>query len=224
VLNPTWKENEMTSKRLCALALPAFPLTLLAATLVTPTDSTNNADQLAAAALHGSAWAGAAMLELLAAALMPFAVAAVLQAVRDRGRTVAAAGAVLGFLGTLGMTSIALRHMFVYGLATMEPGPALHALERMDDGFGPVVLLLMFCAPIAWIVLSAAAVRAGIASRLVPIGALVFFVVDMLPIPGAEELQGVVGVATFGALAWNVLSADAPASPASAAAALAAGA
>jgi hypothetical protein len=63
---------------------------------------------------------------------------------------------------------------------------------------------------VAWVVLAAAAARAGIVPLLVPAGALVFFVVDMLPIPGAEELQGLVGIATFGALAWRLDRAGAP--------------
>jgi hypothetical protein len=205
------KEDDMPVSRLCTLALPAFPLALLATTFVTPTDSTDNGRQLAAAAAHGPAWIGAALLELLAAALIPFAVVAVARAIRGRGARLASTGAALGFLGTLGMTSIALRHAFVYGLATAERATALHALNRVDDAFGPIVLLLMFCAPVAWIVLAAAAARARIASRLVPVGAFVFFVVDMLPIPAAEELQGVVGLATFGTLAWNLLDARRPA-------------
>jgi anti-sigma factor RsiW len=72
----------------------------------------------------------------------------------------------------------------------------------------------MVCAPLAWILLAAAAARAGIVSRLVPAGAFVFFVVDMLPLPGAEELQGVVGIATFGALAWSLLRVGEPSRPA----------
>jgi hypothetical protein len=200
----------MTAKRLSALALPAFPLALLAGTLVTPTDSTENADQLAAAAAHGAAWSGAAACELLAAALIPFAVVAVARAVHGRGARLATAGVVLGFLGTLGMTSIALRHAFVYGLATADRATAVHALDRVDDVFGPPVLLLMICAPVAWVVLAAAAARAGIASRLVPVGAFAFLVVDMLPLPGAEELQGIVGIATFGALAWSLVRVGEP--------------
>lgn len=204
----------MTAKRLCALALPGFPLALLAGTVVTPTDSTENADQLAAAAAHGAAWAGAAACELVAAALIPFAVVAVAREIHGRGARLAAAGAVLGFLGTLGMTSIALRHAFVYGLATADQATGMHALDRIDDVFGPPVLLLMVCAPLAWILLAAAAARAGIVSRLVPAGAFVFFVVDMLPLPGAEELQGVVGIATFGALAWSLVRVGEPSRPA----------
>jgi hypothetical protein len=210
----------MTSRRLCTLALPAFPLVLLAGTVVAPTDSTKNADQLAAAAAHAPAWVGAALLELLAAALIPFAVVGVVQAIRGRGAGLAAAGTVLGFLGTLGMASIALRHVFVYGLATTDPAAATHALDRIDGTFGAIVFPLMLCAPVTWIVLAAAATRARLASRLVPLGAFVFFVVDMLPIPGAEELQGVVGIATFAVLAWSLLRGDRSPAPAAAPAAL----
>jgi anti-sigma factor RsiW len=68
----------------------------------------------------------------------------------------------------------------------------------------------MICAPVAWVMLAAAAARAGIASRLVPVGAFAFLVVDMLPLPGAEELQGIVGIATFGALAWSLVRVGEP--------------
>jgi hypothetical protein len=133
----------MTSRRLCTLALPAFPLALLAGTLVTPTDSTENAVQLTAASSHASAWVAAALLELLAAALIPFAVVAVARAIHGRGVRLAATGSALGFLGTLGLTSIALRHAFVYGLASADQATALHTIDRVDDEFGQPELLLM---------------------------------------------------------------------------------
>lgn len=190
----------------CALALPAFPLTLLAATLISPTDSTKNTVQLAAARTHGPAWAGAATLELLATALIPLAVAAIVHAVRGRGAALANTGAVLGILGTLGMAAIAFRHVFIYGLAAIDRAQALHALDRVDHTFGTLVLPLMFFAPVAFIVLAGAAVRAKIAPRWVPVAAFVFFVSDMLPIPGAEIIQQLVGITTFAVLARAVLT------------------
>jgi hypothetical protein len=193
-------------RTVCALALPAFPLVLLAATLVTPTDSTENAVQLRAAAAHGATWAAAAALELLAAAVIPFAVVGVVQAVRDRGRALANAGGILGVLGTLGMASIAFRHVSIYGLAIVERAQALRVLDRVDHVFGPIALPLMFCAAISWIVLAAAAVRAQVAPRWVPVGAFVFFVSDMLPIPGAEVVQSVVGLVTFAVLAHAIIT------------------
>jgi hypothetical protein len=195
----------LTARRTaCAIALFAFPLVFLTATLVSPTDSTDNATQLAAAATHGARWSAAALLELLAAALLPLIAAGVAGAVRNRGARLANVGAILGVLGTLGMAAIAFRHVFIYGLASIGSDDALHALDRVDHVFGPVALPLMFAAPLALIILAAAAVRAGLAPRWVIAGAVLFFISDMLPIPAAEEVQGIVGIATFAVLARSV--------------------
>ena len=196
----------MKTRRIaCALALPALPLALLASTLVSPTDSTQNAAQLRAASAHGSAWAAAALLELLAAVVMPLAVAGLVQAVRGRGASLATVGGALGVLGTVGMAAIAFRHVFVYGMATIDRAQALHALDRVDHTFGLIALPLMFFGPIAFVVLACAAARAGIVSRWVPVGTVVFFVADRLPIPGAEVVQQVIGIATVAVLARSTL-------------------
>jgi hypothetical protein len=202
----------MTSRRtLCALALPAFPLALLVGSLIGPTDSTDNATQLAAAAQHGSGWSAAALVELLAAVLLPLGVAGVVQGVRERGATLAGVGGFLGVLGTIGMAAIGFRHAFIYGLAGADRAQALHALDRVDHVFGPPVLLAMFCAPLALIVLAFAAARAGLVGRWVPALAILFFVSDMLPIPAAEEIQGILGIVTFGAIAYALLGGSVPA-------------
>lgn len=189
----------------CALALPAFPAALLAGTLVSPTDSNDNAKQLAAAATHGGTWQAAALLELLAAALLAAAVAGVVTAVRERGRGLATAGGVLGVLGTLGMTLIGARHLFVYGLAGGDHAAGLQALDRMDNGAGAIALPLMFAAPLALILLTAAAARAGLVPRWLIVAAIAFFVSDMLPIPAAEEIQALLGVATLGTIGLRLL-------------------
>ncbi len=185
----------------CALALPAFPLALLAGSLVSPTDSTANADQLRVAAVHGGRWQGAALLELLAAALLPFAVAAVVGVVRGRGARLANVG------GSPGSPRNARD-----GLDRVPPplhlrtrrqrqAAALHALDRMDNHAGAIALPLMFAAPIALLVLAAAAARAQLVPRWVVVAAFVFFVSDMLPIPAGEVIQGLIGIITFGAIA-----------------------
>lgn len=190
----------------CALALPAFPLVLLAGNLATPTDSGDNAVQLLAAARHGTAWAAAADLELLAAALIPLGVAAVLSVVRGRGRGLATAAGLVGVLGTLGMAAIAFRHMYVFGLAGIDQSPALHVLDRVDGTFGPAVLPLMVAAPVTYILLAAAAARARLAPPWLVLGAVLFFVSDLLPIPGAEVVQMLAGVITLVLLARAVLA------------------
>jgi hypothetical protein len=192
-------------RNVCAVALPAFPLALLVSTLISPTDSEANVEQLRAAAGHGSAWQAAALLELLAAALMAFAVAGVVSLVRHRGKGLASAAGVFGVLGTLGVAAIGFRHLFIYGLAGADSATALHVLDRIDNSAGAAALPLMFAGPIALILISAATARAGFAPRWVTLGAILFFITDMLPIPAAEELQGVIGLATFGTVAVGML-------------------
>jgi hypothetical protein len=195
-------------RRACAVALPGIPLALLAATLISPTDSTNNAPQLRAAAAHGARWDIAAFLELLAAALFPLAAAGVASLVRRRGTRLATAGAALASLGSIGLAAIGLRHLFIYGLATAPQATALHVLDRVDHAAGPVILPCMFAGPIALIVLVSAAVRAGYVPRWTIAAAVLFFISDSLPVPAAEEIQGVIGIATFTTVALRVLRHD----------------
>lgn len=195
-------------RRACALALPAVPLALLAGTLVSPTDATDNATQLRAAAAHAGRWQGAALLELLTAALFPLAAAGIVRLVRRRGAALAHVGAVCAGLGTLGMTSIALRHLFIYGLTAADQATALRVLDRLDSHAGAIAMPLMIAGPLAWILLAGAAARAGLVSRRVVVGAVAFAISDSLPIPAAEEIQGLIGLATFGAIALAVLRRD----------------
>lgn len=196
----------MTVRRTaCAIALPLLPLMLLAGTLVSPTDSTKNGPQLAAAAAQGGRFVAAALFELVGAILLVLAVAALVAAVRDRGVALANAGGILGVLGTLGLACISLHHLFVYALATTDAPTALHVLHRLDRSAGPVVFPMMFAGPLALVLLVGAAVRAGLVPRWTIAGAVVFLVSDMLPIPAAEEIQMLVGLATFGAIALRLL-------------------
>jgi hypothetical protein len=192
-------------RRACALALPGIPLALLAGTLVSPTDSTDNAAQLRAAAAHAGRWQAAALLELLTAALFPLAAAGIVHLVRRRGSALAHVGALLAGLGTLGMTAIALRHLFIYGLTAAHEATALRVLDRVDNHAGAVAIPLMIAGPLAWILLAGAASRAGLAARWIVLGALAFAISDSFPIPAAEEIQGLIGVATFGALGFRML-------------------
>lgn len=197
----------MSVRRLAPVAaLPGIPLVLLVGGFVSPTDSTDNATQLRAAAAHAVRWDIAACLELFTAALFPLAAVAVARVVRERGGATALAGAALAGLGTIGMASIGLRHLFIYGLATAPQAMALHALDRVDNAVGPIILLCMFGGPFALIALTLAAARAGIVPRLLVVAAVLFFISDSLPIPAAEEIQGLIGLATFGYLARQLLS------------------
>jgi hypothetical protein len=192
-------------RRACALALPGIPLALLVGSFVAPTDSTDNAKQLAAAAAHAGSWQAAALLELLAAALFPLAAAGIVHVVRRRGRALATVGAAAAGLGTLGMAAIAFRHLFIYGLTATRSAAALDVLDRLDDHAGAIAMPLMIAGPLAWILLAGAAARAGLVSRWVVVGMLAFAVSDSLPIPAAEEIQGVIGLGAFGAIALRLL-------------------
>ncbi len=189
----------------CAIALPGFPLALLIGSLVSPTDSTNNADQLAAVVTHPGHWQAAALLELLAAALVPFAVAGVIHLVQRRGAGLANAAAVLGVLGALGMASIGLRHLFIGALsAARDPGGS-SVLDALDNQVGIILFPLMLALPIAWILLAGAAARARFVSRWLVLGAVIYALVDNFPLPFAEQIQGLVGILTFGAIAAAML-------------------
>lgn len=192
-------------RRACALALPGIPLALLIGSLISPTDSTDNASQLQAAAHHAGRWQGAALLELLAAALFPLAAAGVVHLVRRRGATIAHLAALLAGLGSLGMASIALRHLFIYGLTAANQSTALAVLDRIDNNAGAVAMPLMIAGPFALLAVAGAAARSGLVSRWVVLGAIVFGVSDSLPIPAAEEIQGAIGIVTFGTIALRVL-------------------
>jgi hypothetical protein len=191
-------------RRAAAAALPGIPLALLVGALISPTDSTGNAPQLHAAAAHGARWNAAAFLELLAAALFPLAAAGIAHAVRQRGATLATVGAAAAGLGSIGMAAIGFRHLFIYGLSTAPQATALHVLDRVDNSVGPVVFLCMLAGPVALILLTGAVVRDGRAARWTGAGAVVFSLVDSLPIPLAEEIQGVVGIVTFAVVALRL--------------------
>jgi hypothetical protein len=184
-------------RRAAAAALPGVPLALLVGTLISPTDSTSNAPQLRAAAAHGVRWDAAAFLELLTAALFPLAASGIAHIVQQRGARLATVGAALAGLGSIGMAAIGFRHLFIYGLATTPQPTALHALDRIDNSVGPGIFLCMLAGPLALIVLTGAVVRAGLAARWTIAGAVLFAIADLLPIPAAEEIQGLIGLATF---------------------------
>ncbi len=192
-------------RRAAALALPGIPLALFIGSLIAPTDSIDNAPQLRAAAAHGARWDAAAVCELIAAALFPLAAAGVARAARERGATLATFGAAIAGLGSIGMAGIGFRHLFIYGLATAPQPTALHALDRVDNSVGPAIFLCMLAGPVALILLVGAAVRAGYVARWAMAGVVLFAVADSLPIPAAEEVQGVVGIAVFALVSQRIL-------------------
>jgi hypothetical protein len=67
----------------------------------------------------------------------------------------------------------------------------------------------MFAGPLALIVLVSAAARADYVAVWTIGPAVLFFISDSLPIPAAEEIQGVIGIATFAVVALRLLRLEA---------------
>lgn len=186
----------------CLVAL--FPL-LIVSTAIDPLgDNHNNATQLHKAVGHTGAVVASASFELLAAALAPVAILWLVQLVRARGRVLANVGGVVGIVGAVGMALIGVHQFFVAALAEADPGRGTAVLDRLDHLAGPIVVLF-FGVPVALVLLAVAARLAGLVATWVPVVAGLFFVADFLPIPGAEVLQLLLGLAAFGTIAVTAL-------------------
>jgi hypothetical protein len=190
-------------RRAGAASIVAFFVALLAATLLEPTDSHANVDQLRAAVAHPGLMQAAAWLEITAGVLAPVAVLTLMHVVRGRGARLAHIGGVLGVLGAVGMALIGVHRLFVVALAQQGGDRAGAVLDRLDH-LAPAIIVLFFALPIAFVLLAVAGVRNGLAPRPVLAGAVVFLVIDMAPLPGAELIQLVLGLVTFGWLARRI--------------------
>ena len=104
-------------RRAGATTIIAFFLLLLAGTLIEPTDSHSNSDQLRAAVLHSGAMQAAAWCEILAGVLAPVVVLTLMHIVRGRGVVLAHVGGILGILGSVGGALIGLHGLFIVALA-----------------------------------------------------------------------------------------------------------
>ena len=104
-------------RRAGATAIIAFFCLLLASTLLEPTDSHANSDQLRAAAAHSGAMQASAWCEILAGVLAPVVVIALMHIVRGRGVVLAHVGGILGILGSAGGAMIGLHSLFIVALA-----------------------------------------------------------------------------------------------------------
>lgn len=188
-------------QRAGALALVALFPALLISTAVDPLgDNHDNATQLHNAIGHSGAVVASAAFELLAAALAPVAVLWLVQVVHDRGRVLANIGGVLGIAGSVGMALIGIHQLFIAALADADPTHGTAVLNRLDHLAGPAVALFSGV-PIALVLLAIAAHRARLVRAWVLIAAGLFFVADFTPIPGAEIIQLLLGLATFGVIA-----------------------
>ena len=192
-------------RRAGAGTIVAFFLVLLAGTLIAPTDSHANADQLRAAALHPGAAQAAAWCEILAGVLAPVVVLTLMHIVRDRGRAVANVGGVLGILGSAGSTLIGLHGLFIGALAGQGHATGIAVLGRLDH-VASGVPVLFFVLPVALVLLAVAVFLAGYAPRWVIPVAVLFLLADFAPVPGAEIVQIVLGLAAFGRIAQGIFA------------------
>lgn len=170
-----------------ALSLPLLMAALIGATLADPLDDrAPNADQLRQAAGHLPALRLTFLLELLAAALMIAMTMTMVGALRGRGSGIANAGAVLGTLGGVGMSLIAMAHVYLYAIVASGTPDGAAILAARDAAAGAVVPLF-FAGPLAVLTFPIAAVRAGLVRWPVLVVMGVFLGLQLVPnLPGGE--------------------------------------
>ncbi len=192
-------------RRAGAASIVAFFGVLLAGTLIEPTDSHANADQLRAAALHSGAAQATAWCEILTGVLAPVVVLTLMHIVRGRGVVLAHAGGILGLLGSIGGTLVGLHGLFIVALAGQDHATGMAVLARLDHIAGGVPVLF-FALPVALVLLAVAAVRGGYAPRWVVPVAVLFLLGEFAPLPGAEIVQLALGLAAFGRIARSIFA------------------
>ena len=191
-------------RRTGATAIIAFLCLLLASTVLEPTGSTANSDQLRAAAAHPAAMQASAWCQILTGVLAPVVVITLMHIVRRRGVVLAHVGGILGILGSVGGTMIGLHGLFIVALAQDGGGAGNAVLTRLDH-IAPAIIVLFFALPIALTMLAVADVRAGLVPRWVIPVAVLFLLVGFAPVPGADFIQIALGLAAFGRIAYRIL-------------------
>ncbi len=190
-----------------ALALPAFFLALIGASLADPLDdAADGGAQVGQAADHLGALQLTYALELLAAVLFLGATMAVVGAVRGRGSGVANAAAVLGLLGGIGLALIGTGHVYLYAMAASGTTDGSGIVAARDAGTGPL-MLLFFAAPLGVVLLCAAAVRSGLVRWPLLVVAGTFVVLEFVPTPFGEIPALIAGLVAFTWLAVGLLTA-----------------
>lgn len=194
-------------RRFGALCLVLFFPALIGATLADPLDdSASQPAQLRQAVGHLSQLHATFLLELLGALLFAGAVMGVVGAVRRRGAGWANAGGVVGAFGAVGLSLIAMAHLYLYALVASGTSDGDRVLAARDSVAGWIVPFF-FAAPLAVVLLGVAAFRAGFARwpLLVVVG--VFAVLEVVPTPVGELPALVAGLVAFGWIAtalWTV--------------------
>lgn len=190
-----------------ALCLPAMFVALIATGPLDPFDDQATARvQLAALPGHVGEVRALGYVELLAALLSMGVVLAFAGLTRGRGRGLGNAGVLLGVLGSLGMTLVAVHHWVLAALGAVPPTEGGRVVDRLDSVAGPAILPMMLAMPVALLLFAIAGHRAG----FVPVPALVlavlFFVGEWVPaLPGGELGPLVLGLVAFTWVAVTVL-------------------
>lgn len=194
-------------RRASAICLVLFFPTMIGATLADPLDdSASQPAQLGQAVGHLSQLHVTFLLEMLGALLFVGAAMGVVGAIRRRGAGWANGAGVVAALGAVGLSFISIAHIYLYALAASGTADGDRVLAARDSVAGWVVPFF-FAAPLAIVLLGAAAVRAGLAPwpLLVVVG--VFAVLEIVPTPLGELPALVAGLVTFCWLAlalWQV--------------------
>jgi hypothetical protein len=181
-----------------ALSLPLFFLAMIGASVADPVEdeTATPAEQLRQAAAHLGRLQTTFVLELLAAVFFLAATAAVVGRLRSRGAGLADAGGVLGLLGGVGLTMIAVGHIYLYALAASGSSDALSIFAARDTAAGPLPLLF-FAAPFAIVILCGAAVRGGLARWPLLVVAGAFLLLEYVPSPLGEVPSLVCGLVAY---------------------------
>lgn len=168
-----------------AAALPGLFVVMIVGTAIDPLeDSSPPAATIAAASGHAGAITALAWLELLGAALCVGGLLTLVGAVRRRGAGFANASGVLGVLVGIGMASIGVNHFLVAGLvgSGLSAPDAVKVLEGFRGAAGPIPVLFML-PPLAYLLATLTAWRAGLVPRAALVLGVLFAVVVVVPGP-----------------------------------------
>jgi hypothetical protein len=178
-----------------ALTLPLFFLAMIGASVTDPVEdeTATPTEQLVQAAAHLGRLQTTFLLELVASMLFLAATAAIVGRLRGRGSGLGSAGAVLGLFGGVGMTMIAVAHIYLHALAASGSSDSVRILAARDSAAGPLPLLF-FAAPLAIVVFCGAAVRGGLVRWPLLVVAAAFLLLEYVPSPLGEVPSLVCGL------------------------------
>lgn len=188
-------------RRAGATCLALFFPALIVATLADPLDdSASTPAQLRQAAGHLGQLHLTFLLELLGALLFVGASTGVVGAVRRRGAGWANGAGVVAACGAVGMSLIAMAHVYLYALVASGTADGDRVLAARDSVAGWVVPFF-FAAPLAVVLLGIAAFRAGLVPWPVLVVLGVFAVLEVVPTPVGELPALLAGLVAFAWLA-----------------------